>query len=311
MFSKKHIPFLTICLITVLLLCGCRDTVDYSSTPVIPGGNVSTQSDNTSGTSSADSLASESDTSSNVSSSNTASSSKPINSAKPNVSGNVSSNPSNYTSSQDLSKPADSTNSNFSSTASHLHTYKKITVEPTCTEDGKTFYECVECGAKKDEITIKSAGHIWGEWKTEKEATLLNKGLKERECTVCHQKETEQIPLLEPNYSALRTELLNLVNNERTNKLEYSTEMQTEADKRVEELAESFVSKNEEGYAENIYKGTLSENGELTAQEAFSYWFNSENQKDKNNILSEEFTHTAIGVLLKDGECYWVQIFSK
>ena len=162
MFSKKHIPFLTICLITVLLLCGCRDTVDYSSTPVIPGGDVSTQSDNTSGTSSADSLASESDTSSNVSSSNTASSSKPINSAKPNVSGNVSSNPSNYTSSQDLSKPADSTNSNFSSTASHLHTYKKITVSLPVPRMEKHFMNVLSAGRKRMKLQLKAQG-IFGE----------------------------------------------------------------------------------------------------------------------------------------------------
>lgn len=117
--------------------------------------------------------------------------------------------------------------------------------------------------------------------------------------------------MLEPDYSALRTELLNLVNNERTKKLEYNTEKQTEADKRAEELVESFVSKNGEGYTENIYKGSLLENGKFTAQEAFDYWLASENADDKNNILSNEYTSTAIGVVLKDGQYYWVQIFYK
>lgn len=345
MFSEKHISFLLIALMLISLLVGCKKTDGNLSSSVISNGHETVDSSNSTNTSSVDSEVSEPDTSSSensegISSSkpgngnnsnSTSSTSKPASSSASTASSKPTS-PSNSTSSANTqssattsnssqtttspntatdSKPADPTTST-SSPATHLHTYKKITVEPTCTEDGKTYFECVECGAIKDEIVIiKSTGHTWGEWKTTAEATLLSEGAKERECSVCHEKETEQIPMLEPDYSALRTELLNLVNNERTNKLEYNTEKQTEADKRAEELAESFVSKNGEGYTENIYKGSLSENGEFTAQEAFDYWFNSENQKDKNNILSEEFTHTAIGVVLKDGEYYWVQIFSK
>lgn len=276
MFFKNRISFLIICLIFVLLLAGCRGTVDYSSSPVIPGEEDFTHSNDSS-----------EDTSSEVSSS------EPV--------------PSSQTSTVTSSKPSKPSSS---STVSHLHAFKITRVVPTCTKDGYTLYEC-SCGETKMDSYIPKKGHSWSEWKTVSEATLLGAGLKERECTVCHEKETEQIPVLTPDYAALRTELLKLVNDKRTNALNYNTEMQAEADRRAEELIEKFEAKSTEGYSENIYKGKLSEGGEFTAKGAFDYWFDPENQNDRNNILSDEFTGTAIGVVLKDGQYYWVQIFLK
>lgn len=72
---------------------------------------------------------------------------------------------------------------------------------PKCTEDGSQdevyTFKCEFC---KDDcqrtITqlIESPGHIWTEWKTTKEATETEPGLKERECTVCHTVEKDVIP---------------------------------------------------------------------------------------------------------------------
>ena len=41
--------------------------------------------------------------------------------------------------------------------------------------------------------------HVWGEWKTTKEATCTEAGSKERSCTVtgCTEKETEELPMTE------------------------------------------------------------------------------------------------------------------
>ncbi|WP_455493664.1 hypothetical protein [Eubacterium sp.] len=50
------------------------------------------------------------------------------------------------------------------------------------------------------DVTIQrvkfNEAHTWGEWKETKPATTTEKGLKERECSVCHAKETADIPML-------------------------------------------------------------------------------------------------------------------
>lgn len=49
-------------------------------------------------------------------------------------------------------------------------------------------------------VTIKrvkfNEAHTWGEWNEKKPATTTETGLKERECSVCHAKETQEIPKL-------------------------------------------------------------------------------------------------------------------
>ncbi|MGN0493832.1 MAG: CAP domain-containing protein [Acutalibacteraceae bacterium] len=277
MFSKKHISFLIICLILALSLAGCRDKEDHSSSLVVPGGEDLTHSDVSSADTSSDAVSSEPTQSSQASS---VTSSKPVN---PSV----------------------------SSTASHLHSFKITRVAPTCTEDGYTFYQCVECGETKIEDYISKKGHSWSEWKTVTEPTTVSTGLKERICTVCGEKETEVIVMLAPDYSALQKELFNLVNNERAknslDKLEYNSEMQTKADARAQEIIENFVVKQDENYSENIYKSDVIPDGGLTAKDVFEFWLNSE--EFNKNILYEKFTHTVIGVTVKDGKYYWVQIF--
>lgn len=57
-------------------------------------------------------------------------------------------------------------------------------VPATATADGT--YKIVKTGE----------AHTWGEWKEIKAATTTETGLKERECSVCHAKETADIPML-------------------------------------------------------------------------------------------------------------------
>ena len=61
-------------------------------------------------------------------------------------------------------------------------------------ESNKTshWHEC-SCG---EEMDVEE--HTFGEWTVTKEATETEKGLKERTCSVCGYKETEDIPVSQP-----------------------------------------------------------------------------------------------------------------
>ena len=67
----------------------------------------------------------------------------------------------------------------------------KVTKEPTCGAEGEKTYEC-ECGEKKIEKIPATGEHKFGDWVVVQEASEAD-GLKERECSVCHTKETEVI----------------------------------------------------------------------------------------------------------------------
>ena len=106
-------------------------------------------------------------------------------------------------------------------------------VAPTCTTEGKKSHHCTRCDAVTDVTTVPVLGHqwredhrtgncgvageihyvcerdpshtktehveatgnhTWGEWTIVTEATCTSNGSKERECSVCHKKETETIP---------------------------------------------------------------------------------------------------------------------
>ena len=85
--------------------------------------------------------------------------------------------------------------------------------EATCTKEGYIEYTCNyehEHGATGNscgrtwKVPIPKKAHTWGEW-TITPATCTAKGLKERECTVCHQKETEDIPVLGHDFHGKET----------------------------------------------------------------------------------------------------------
>ena len=71
----------------------------------------------------------------------------------------------------------------------------------TCTGAGYTGDTyCLGCGnVKIPGETIAAAGHQWGEWTVTKEATETEKGEKTRECSVCHETQTEEIPTVSSN----------------------------------------------------------------------------------------------------------------
>ncbi|MBQ4546681.1 MAG: hypothetical protein IJA17_05930 [Oscillospiraceae bacterium] len=78
------------------------------------------------------------------------------------------------------------------------HTLKYETVkEPTCTEKGERKITCENgCGYEESE-DIDALDHDWGEWKTVKEATTEEKGLEERECERCGEKESRETEKLD------------------------------------------------------------------------------------------------------------------
>ena len=69
--------------------------------------------------------------------------------------------------------------------------------DATCTT-GAVFYKSCECGLKGEEtfMSIGSLGHLFGEWTTVTEPTVDAEGVKERECSVCGEKETKSIEKL-------------------------------------------------------------------------------------------------------------------
>ena len=78
------------------------------------------------------------------------------------------------------------------------HTFKYETVkEPGCTEKGERKITCENgCGYEESE-EIEALNHDWGEWITVKESTTEEKGLEERECERCGEKESRETEKLD------------------------------------------------------------------------------------------------------------------
>ena len=87
-------------------------------------------------------------------------------------------------------------------------------VDATCTAEGHITYRCnyeKENGATGNscnrtwQVPIPKKAHDWGEWKVTTPATCTSNGSKERECSVCHQKETEPITALGHDFHGTET----------------------------------------------------------------------------------------------------------
>ena len=82
--------------------------------------------------------------------------------------------------------------------------------DATCGKDGYTDYKCgyetandaanTSCDLTWQEVLKATGTHDYGPWTTVKDATCTTAGEKQRECSVCHQKETETIPALKHDY---------------------------------------------------------------------------------------------------------------
>ncbi len=108
----------------------------------------------------------------------------------------------------------------------HNFEFIEIVKEASCEKNGEEKYKCSLCEEEKTEV-IKAIGHKsepatctsyekclecgkvlgtemlehnYTEWNVIKESSCIEKGLKERECTECHKKETESIDMIDHQY---------------------------------------------------------------------------------------------------------------
>ena len=85
--------------------------------------------------------------------------------------------------------------------------------DATCTSTGLTEgSHCSACGAvivAQEEIAVKD--HNYSDWTVEKEATKKEQGLRSKTCTVCGDKVTEDIPMLESSNTGLIVLIIVLV----------------------------------------------------------------------------------------------------
>ena len=75
------------------------------------------------------------------------------------------------------------------------HTFAAQVTEPTCTEGGYTVYTC-KCGYSYQGSETQAAGHRFGDWVVEVEPTVEYGGVRHRDCELCGETETEQLPPL-------------------------------------------------------------------------------------------------------------------
>lgn len=77
------------------------------------------------------------------------------------------------------------------------HSWKKTKVTPaTCTKDGKTVYTCSSCDETKEEVTEKATGHKWNDGEVTTAPTTTTAGVKMFTCLTCGETKTEEIAKL-------------------------------------------------------------------------------------------------------------------
>lgn len=112
-------------------------------------------------------------------------------------------NTSNTNSNTNTNTNTNTDNSNTNTNTSekpHTHSYIEdsvLSVKPTCGTAGKKVEVC-ECGDKKETVISATGDHTFGEWKLVAPASQENEGEEERECQVCHKKETRKLDKLPP-----------------------------------------------------------------------------------------------------------------
>ena len=246
---------------------------------------------------------------------NTSSDSSGTVSSKPSVSSDdtpVSSDSSTVSSdvSSVASKPQNNASSeprNNSSSEPHKHAYKITRVNPTCTEDGYTHYEC-SCGRWYTEKGKEKIGHKWGDWKESVIATAFDEGEKERICTVCGNKETKTVEKLKPD--ELEKELLKLINEARTEAKIAVLELPS--DENAAKLAEYLALGKTDEYEAELAKLNAEHSGKCqisgydTAQKAFEALQADENHK--KDILGSEYKWISLKTIVDGENIHWALV---
>lgn len=68
----------------------------------------------------------------------------------------------------------------------------ETTINPGCKSNGERIKKCLDCGETVNKETVKSKGHKYSDWTTEKEAEFLSLGVRKRTCTVCKHVESDK-----------------------------------------------------------------------------------------------------------------------
>lgn len=208
------------------------------------------------------------------------------------------------------SKPQNNASSeprNNSSSEPHKHAYKITRVNPTCTEDGYTLYEC-SCGRWYTEKGKEKIGHKWGDWKESVIATAFDEGEKERICTVCGNKETKTVEKLKPD--ELEKELLKLINEARTEAKIAVLELPS--DENAAKLAEYLALGKTDEYEAELAKLNAEHSGKCqisgydTAQKAFEALQADENHK--KDILGSEYKWISLKTIVDGENIHWALV---
>ncbi len=80
------------------------------------------------------------------------------------------------------------------------HTYQDEVTAPSCTQAGFTTHICTVCGHTVVDTYTEVTEHTFGQWNIVIAATCLEKGSRQRSCTVCQAQETEETDLAGHTY---------------------------------------------------------------------------------------------------------------
>ena len=85
------------------------------------------------------------------------------------------------------------------------HTYKTTVIDETCTTDGEKIHTCTNCNYSYSE-TVRSRGHVLGEWVPTTDATCSVMGVETIFCIVCEEPiQTRLLPMREHIYESVAT----------------------------------------------------------------------------------------------------------
>ena len=110
--------------------------------------------------------------------------------------------------------------------APHIHNTKEVVIEETCTENGKSYIICEDCGVTIGEETVLPAkGHTASEWIVVVEPTKDSEGERVRNCVVCNVTLEEEVIAKLPKYNGIK-----IINNPGTTTLKYAETLRVYAE---------------------------------------------------------------------------------
>ena len=86
------------------------------------------------------------------------------------------------------------------SIAKTAHQYKETVTAPNCEAGGYTTHICTVCEHTFVDTHTEISDHAFGEWVVIKKSTCLEKGSKQRTCSICQLQETEEMELSGHSY---------------------------------------------------------------------------------------------------------------